>query len=57
MTGAEFRAIRLSKSMTQTDMGNLLQVGRQTIHNYETDKRKIPRTVEILMCLLNLGVF
>jgi DNA-binding XRE family transcriptional regulator len=56
MTGVEFRATRLSKGMTQTDMGNLLQVCRQTIHNYETEKRKIPGAVEILICLLKAGI-
>ena len=49
MTGAEFKAIRLSVHVTQADLGLFLGVRETTIHRWETDKTEIPKAVTMVM--------
>jgi DNA-binding XRE family transcriptional regulator len=56
MTGEEFKKIRLSKGMTQTELATLLGITRMTIFKYEKERVKISGPVELCMTLLESGL-
>lgn len=47
--GAEFRDLRKSTGLSQADLGNILEIPRNTIRDWELEKRVPPVYVQRLL--------
>jgi transcriptional regulator with XRE-family HTH domain len=54
MTSAQFKALRLSLSLSKIEIAEKLGVGIRTIQRYESGDRAISKTVELLLKQLKL---
>jgi transcriptional regulator with XRE-family HTH domain len=53
MTGPDLRAARKQLGYTRAELADALDLVQETIADYETGKRPIPRTVELAMQALD----
>ncbi len=49
MKGVEIKKIRKKLNKTQSEFGEMLGVSMRTIQNWESEKRKIPKNIEIIL--------
>lgn len=54
MTPQEFKTIRQSRKMTQTQLGDFIGKSLRTIRDYEKGVRPIPLAVEKLLNLIKI---
>lgn len=45
MTTYNIKSLRINENMTQKDLADTLEIGLKSLQNYETGKKKVPKTV------------